>query len=142
MKKALSFAICFFISMVIYSCQNEGDIEFGRYYTDGAIVYQSHCQNCHGDKGEGLGDLIPPLTDSAYLRSKKNALACGVKNGISGKITISGKLYDDQMPANNISPIEIAQSLTYIGNSFGNKLGLINGDEVNSELEHCGSESH
>jgi mono/diheme cytochrome c family protein len=123
--------------MVVYSCQSEGDIEFGRYYTDGAIVYQSHCQNCHGSKGEGLGDLIPPLTDSAYLKARKNDLACGIKNGILGQINVSGKLYDDQMPANDISPIEIAQALTYIGNSFGNKLGLINGDEVNGDLEKC-----
>jgi hypothetical protein len=40
-------------------------------------------------------------------------------------ITINGKNYEGAMPANDLAPIDIAKVLTYIGNSFGNKMGTI-----------------
>ena len=124
--------------MVLISCQSEQDVEFNRYYSSGATVYQKHCQNCHGDKGQGLAALIPPLTDSVYLKKNKQALACGLKSGISGKITVNGREFDGQMPAAaDLSPIEMAQVITYITNSFGNKLGLVNNEDVVRDLKNC-----
>jgi mono/diheme cytochrome c family protein len=138
MKLCIISGICFLLFGLIYSCQSESSIEFNRYYADGAIVYETHCQNCHGSKGEGLGALIPPLTDAAYLKTNRALLACDIKYGLKAKITIANKQFDDEMPADNLSPIEIAQALTYTANSFGNKLGLINDDEVNAGLGKCG----
>ncbi len=34
------------------------------------------------------------------------------------------------MPAAGLTPMEIAQVVTYVGNSFGNKLGVVTGDDV------------
>jgi hypothetical protein len=98
MKKLI--AICSFLLLitVIISC-NEQDIEFNRYYAAGATVYQTHCQNCHGDKGQGLAALIPPLTDSVYLKANKHLLACYLQNGLKGKINIHGKEFEGEMPA-------------------------------------------
>ncbi|WP_426667172.1 c-type cytochrome [Mucilaginibacter sp. McL0603] len=125
------------VIILIAACQNEESIEFRRYYSSGALVYQSHCQNCHGENGEGLSALIPPLTDSNYLIKNKTGLACSIKSGLKGPITIKGKTFDDAMPANDLSPIEIAQVLTYIGNSFGNKLNTIDEQEVQTDLTKC-----
>ncbi len=74
MKLMIIGAISAVIILFIASCDNEETIEFKRYYSSGALVYQTHCQNCHGANGEGLSDLIPSLTDSAYLSSNKSAL--------------------------------------------------------------------
>ncbi|MFD2146934.1 hypothetical protein [Mucilaginibacter antarcticus] len=41
------------------------------------------------------------------------------------------------MPAVDLAPIEIAQVLTYITNSFGNNLGLITGQDVEVDLKAC-----
>jgi mono/diheme cytochrome c family protein len=101
------------------------------------LVYQTHCQNCHGEKGEGLSALIPPLSDSAFLRKNKPALSCYIKNGLKGSIIINDKTFDDAMPANDLSPVEIARVLTYIGNSFGNKLGTIDEQMVQADLRIC-----
>lgn len=122
---------------VFISCQNEQQIEYNRYYSAGLTVYQTHCQNCHGDKGQGLAALIPPLTDSGYLKANKHLLACYLQNGLKGKIAIHQKEYDGQMPAANLSPIEVAQVLTYVTNSFGNQSGLINNDDVEKDLKGC-----
>jgi mono/diheme cytochrome c family protein len=125
------------VIILIAACQNEESIEFRRYYSSGALVYQSHCQNCHGENGEGLSALIPPLNDSAYLRKNKAALACSIKSGLKGPIVIKGKTFDDAMPANDLSPLEIAQVLTYIGNSFGNKLNTIDEQQIQVDLAKC-----
>ncbi|SDD28139.1 Cytochrome C oxidase, cbb3-type, subunit III [Mucilaginibacter pineti] len=137
----MKFKIIGFITLVLIvfaiSCQNDGQVEFNRYYSGGSQIYQSHCQNCHGAKGEGLQALIPPLTDSIYLNSNKTALACYVKNGLKGKITIHNKVFDEEMPSSDLSPIEIAKVLTYVTNSFGNKMGTINLEQVTADLGKC-----
>src|SRR5437879_1350260 len=137
MKLKIIGAISAVIILFIASCQSEESIEFKRYYSSGALVYQTHCQNCHGINGEGLSALIPPLTDSVYLKNNKTALACYIKLGLKGQIAINGKTFDEAMPAGDLSPVEIARVLTYIGNSFGNKLNTIDEQAVQADLAKC-----
>ena len=135
--KIISFTGVLLLMLIVYSCQSDESIEFKRYYSAGSIVYQSHCQNCHGAKGEGLSALIPPLTDTIYIKNNKNTLACAVKYGIKGNLTIAGRSFNSEMPASDLTPIEIAQVLTYVANSFGNKVRLISGDMIESDLAKC-----
>ncbi|MGZ3751394.1 MAG: c-type cytochrome [Mucilaginibacter sp.] len=135
--RAISCIIAIAGILFFISCQTEEGIEFKRYYSSGALVYQTHCQNCHGAKGEGLSALISPLTDSTYLKNNKTALACNIKFGMKGTITINGKTFDEKMPATDLSSMEIAQVLTYIGNSFGNKLNTINEQQAQADLAGC-----
>jgi mono/diheme cytochrome c family protein len=137
MKAKVILVILAFITAAIYSCQSENEIEYMRYYTAGQALYQNRCQNCHGAQGEGLAALIPPLTDSAYLKTNRQKLACYVQNGLKLPILVNGKAYNGQMPATGLAPIEIAQVLTYVQNSFGNKLGLHNAEQVGKDLEKC-----
>jgi len=137
MKLKIISGICLLLAVLIWSCQSEQAIEFDRYYSSGMGVYQTHCLNCHGAEGQGLAQLIPPLTDTVLLKKNKNSLPCIIKNGLINKITVSGKLYDGTMPPVALSPIEIAQVLTYVGNSFGNKLGLVNTDDVIAYVNNC-----
>jgi hypothetical protein len=137
MKLTIIAGIAAIIAFFIVSCESDSSIEFKRYYSSGALVYQTHCQNCHGATGEGLSSLIPSLADSVYLRNNKTSLACFIKSGLKGPIVINGKTFDDAMPANELSPIEIARVLTYIGNSFGNKIGIINMQQVDGDLNKC-----
>ena len=138
MKLKVIGVISFLLILIfIVSCESDTDIEFKRYYSVGAEVYQSHCQNCHGAKGEGLVALVPPLNDSLFLKNNRSSLACYVKSGLKGSITINGKVFEDAMPANELSSMEIAQALTYVCNSFGNKLNVINQDQVEADLARC-----
>lgn len=135
--RAAGIVAAFVLILFIISCESDESIEFKRYYSSGAVVYQNHCQNCHGKNGEGLSALIPPLTDSVFLKANKNTLACFIRSGLKGPVTIKGKTYDDAMPANDVTPMEIAQALTYITNSFGNKLGTIDEQQVQADLGKC-----
>jgi mono/diheme cytochrome c family protein len=125
------------ITLTYYSCQNEEQINYMRYYTSGQQLYKTRCQNCHGAQGEGLAALIPPLTDSVYLKSNRAQLACYVQNGLNLPIMVHNKPYAGQMLPVNLAPIEIAQVLTYVQNSFGNHLGLHNVEQVSAELKKC-----
>jgi hypothetical protein len=59
------------------------------------------------------------------------------QNGLKGKLKISGRNFEGQMPEVDLAPIEIVQALTYVTNSFGNKLGTVNVDMVNADLIKC-----
>src|SRR3546814_7965168 len=67
----LLFAGLLSVYMVFHSCQNEQAIRTAQYTVNGKKVYTTHCQNCHGAKGEGLGALYPPLTDSTFLTTHR-----------------------------------------------------------------------
>jgi mono/diheme cytochrome c family protein len=136
MKLKIIIGLGILVAMIA-ACQSDDQLEFKHYYASGSVVFQTHCQNCHGRNGEGLQGLIPPLTDSIYLKTNKDLLACSIKNGLKGKINIVGKEFDGSMPANDFAPIEIAEVLTYITNSFGNKLGTVTSQNVDSNLPKC-----
>jgi len=137
MKLKVIGIIAILLVVVGASCQSDDQIEFKRYYSGGSLVYQQHCQNCHGDKGQGLSSLIPPLTDSIYLKNNKRKLACFIKNGLKGKITVAGRSFDDQMQPDDIAPLEIAKVLTYVTNSFGNKMRTVTLQQVQDDLKNC-----
>jgi hypothetical protein len=84
--------------------------------------------------------LIPPLTDTLFLKKNRSKLPCIIKNGLNGSITVSGRVFNEQMPADDhLADIEIAEIITYITNSFGNKQGLFSTAEVSADLQKCNS---
>lgn len=126
------------LSSIIFSCQDAGEIKQDVYYVNGRDLYIKHCQNCHGSKGEGLGKLTPPLTDTTFLKENRQKLACFIQQGIKDTITVNGQQYEGTMPAfPELYEIDIAQVLVYIGNSFGNKQGMYTPGQVAADLKRC-----
>ena len=125
------------VILIIASCQSNKQLEFNRYYSQGSAIYQAKCQNCHGSRGEGLRGLIPPLTDSLYLKTNLASIACFVKYGLKGKVIITGRTFEGEMLPNDLASIEIAEVLTYVTNSFGNKMGTLNSAQADTYLEKC-----
>ncbi|MDQ7950001.1 MAG: cytochrome c [Pedobacter sp.] len=126
------------IVTLIYSCQDAEQLEYQTYYSNGQTLYQTYCQNCHGEKGEGLGLLTPPLTDSLFLKNNRTVLACIIKNGATTPVTVHGKTYEEKMPAfPKLADIDIAQIIVYVTNSFGNKMGMYPYADINKDLKSC-----
>ena len=137
-KTILSIFVCTTIGIMLHACQPADDLEMARYLTGGQDLYRLHCQNCHGAKGEGLGQLSPPLTDTLGLKSKKQQLACYIRNGMSEKIVVDGKVYEEKMPSfPDLKPIDLAKIIVYITNSFGNKQGIYHPEQVTEDLKSC-----
>jgi hypothetical protein len=88
--------------------------------------------------GKGLAKLIPPLTDSTYLRKNREKLTCFIVYGLNDSIKINGIDYQTQMPAEkHLAAIDLAKVLTYITNSFGNQQGIYDVKEVEQNLNNC-----
>ncbi|PIQ46980.1 MAG: cytochrome C [Cytophagales bacterium CG12_big_fil_rev_8_21_14_0_65_40_12] len=106
-----------------------------QYYSNGRKLYKTICSNCHMENGAGLGRLIPPLAKSDYLINNRGDLARVLKYGINGPMTVNGINYNQPMPANpNFTDLEIAEILTYIGNTWGNEMGGFSIEEVVKDL--------
>ncbi len=128
----------FILTTFLLSCQSEAEIEYKRYFIQGRNLYQTNCKNCHAENGEGLGELFPPLKEAGYLKKNKNQLACIIQNGLKGSISVNEKTYNAQMPAQTqLAPIEIAEVITFVTNSFGNSQGLYEVEKVNADLKNC-----
>lgn len=126
--------VCYFS----FSACNQETVLYTRFYADGSQLYKLHCENCHGDKGEGLVNLIPPLTDTLYLRKNRSTLACMVRYGLNSELIVNNKKFKFAMPANTeIAPIDMAKLLTYVTNSFGNKQGIFEVADVENNLGNC-----
>lgn len=109
----------FFVILLFSSCGES----FDRQYAEGLFLYQTHCKNCHGIEGEGLGNLVPPLTDSIYLRQNKAHLYDIIRNGLFEKIIVDNREFYSPMPKNSeLTDEEIENVIIYVSNSFGNHI--------------------
>ena len=115
-------------------------LRYEQYLILGKQLYLTQCANCHQQDGTGLKKLYPPLAKSDYLLADIPRAACIIKYGQKEQITVNGQLYTMPMPAlSKLTPIEIAQILTYIGNSWGNQHGFVQVKDVERFLQDCES---
>jgi cytochrome c551 len=102
-----------------------------QYYSNGRKLYKTICANCHMENGEGLGRLIPPIAKSDYLLKNRSDLSRMLKYGINGPMIVNNVEFNQPMPANpDLTDLEIAEILTYIGNTWGNEMGGFTLEEV------------
>lgn len=100
----------------------------------GKKVYASTCLPCHQADGGGVPRLNPPLTKSDYVTGDSSYLISILLKGLNDEIEVNGEYYGNPMPAQaQLSDQEIADVLTYIRNSFGNKASAITVTQVKTE---------
>jgi mono/diheme cytochrome c family protein/glucose/arabinose dehydrogenase len=94
------------------------------------------CKTCHQVDGLGLPPTYPPLVDSPFVLDDKGNLIKIMLHGLSGKITVGGKHYDESMPPAPIrNDYDIAAVTTYIRQAWGNEGDAITQSEVASMRE-------
>ena len=87
----------------------------------GELVYTQFCVSCHLPDGGGVENLNPPLIKTTYINGDKTRLITTILNGMS-QVEINGERYNNVMPAfNYLTDKQVADVLTYVRNSFGNK---------------------
>lgn len=130
--------VLFIISLSFLGCQSAEELAYEQMVINGKGLYESHCANCHQKDGAGLANLYPPIAQSDFLNDKKTVI-CLIKNGISGNITVKGKTYNQNMPANpNLYDLDIAAVVTYIYATWGtSQKTATTADEVKKTLENC-----
>lgn len=97
----------------------------------GKIVYTSICLPCHMADGGGVQNMNPPLVKTTYVLGNKSALIKIVLNGFNDDVEINGQTYSNTMSAHDdLKDQQIADVLTYVRNSFGNKASAVKVIEV------------
>jgi len=96
----------------------------------GEIVYKKYCISCHQPDGGGVPHMNPPLINTSYVLGDKEQLIKIVLNGLQNT-KIDNKTYTNPMPPlKALKDQEIADVLTYVRNSFGNKASAVTAAEV------------
>ena len=99
--------------------------------TRGKQVYAAYCLACHQADGSGVPNLNPPLTQTTWVLGSKTTLIEQVLKGSNGKVEIDGETFHNTMPAQaHLNDQQIADVLTYVRNSFGNKASIVSAGEV------------
>ncbi len=97
----------------------------------GAVVYKNVCITCHMADGGGVPNMNPPLIKTEYVLGDKARLAHIVLAGLAEPLEIDGNDYKQHMPAQNyLTDQQVADVLTYVRNTFGNKASAVQVAEV------------
>lgn len=91
--------------------------------SDGATVYLTNCSSCHQSDGTGVANAFPPLAGNPAVTGDPVAAIAIVKDGLTGRLIVNHVAYSGIMPAwkGQISDEQIAQVLSYIRSSWGNR---------------------
>jgi mono/diheme cytochrome c family protein len=97
----------------------------------GKKVFNTYCLTCHQADGKGVMRLYPPLIGPEYVGGDKKKLIGIVLNGLQGEIEVDGESYNNVMASHDfLTDQQIADVLTYVRNSFGNKYVAVTPAEV------------
>ena len=97
----------------------------------GSALYKQYCLTCHQADGSGVPKLNPPLIKTSWVSGEKTKLIKWVLQGSVEKVEIDGENYANNMPAQNyLTDQQVADVLTYVRSSFGNKASAITPAEV------------
>lgn len=96
----------------------------------GQTLFIANCSICHQVTGRGTAGVYPPLAGSDFLAPNREKVIRGVVEGLRGRITVNGKVYDGQMPPAVLDDRSVADVLTYVGSSWGNALPEFTPEEV------------
>ncbi len=132
MKCIITFCIVFIIVFSSFQTKppatgTKASIERGKK------VYAATCGACHQSDGLGVQRMNPPLVKTKWVLGDKKALAKIVLNGLKGgEIEIDGDDFHNPMPPlkDQLTDQQIADALTYVRNSFGNKASAVTVTDV------------
>lgn len=113
----------------------------------GEAVFQKICAACHQPDGRGKDGVAPPLVGSEWvLAPGGQRLVRIVLNGLSGPITVQGRVWNLPMPPwrENLDDDAIAVVLNYVRTGLGtNKAAAIKSELVGAARQelHPGTET-
>ena len=97
----------------------------------GKAVYGTFCLACHQEDGSGVPNVNPPIVKTSWVLGSKTVLIQQVLKGSANKVEIDGEKFHNTMPAQaQLTDQQIADVLTFVRNSFGNKASIVTSAEV------------
>jgi nitrite reductase (NO-forming) len=98
----------------------------------GKQVYMGLCFACHQPDGKGLPGAFPPLAGSDFMLADRERAIRIVLKGLTGPVTVNGQTINSAMPPQEavLTDAQIADVLTFVYNSWGNKGDAFKADHV------------
>src|SRR6187397_543800 len=97
----------------------------------GKTVYGTYCLACHQEDGSGVPSMNPPIINTSWVLGSKTVLIQQVLKGSANKVEIDGEKFHNTMPPQaQLTDQQIADVLTFVRNSFGNKASIVTPAEV------------
>ncbi|UJP04601.1 MAG: cytochrome c [Nitrosomonas sp.] len=103
-----------------------------QYLALGEQVYEKNCQDCHGESGQGVPGIYPPLAGnrSVTMTSPLNTIRSVLYGGYPPATAGNPRPYGMPPYQHFIRDTEIAQVVSYIRNAWGNLGSLVNPEDV------------
>ena len=102
----------------------------------GQQVFSTTCIVCHQKNGGGVPHLNPSLIKTSYVLGDKSALIQIVLKGLNKPLEVEGETYNNVMPSfAQLTDAQVADVLTYVRNSFGNKAPAVTPVLVKAERD-------
>jgi len=97
----------------------------------GAAVYARTCLACHQPTGKGLPPVFPSIAGTPIVVGNPELPIKFILQGLMGPITVDGMTFNSMMPpVAGVSDQDIADVLTYVRQSFGNRGSIVTPAQV------------
>jgi len=118
----------------------EGRVAGARMAERGAKLYEQHCAQCHGDKGEGVPGAYPPLAGSRAVMLPVTANLVQVVLGGGFPPATTGNPRPFGMPpfATLLSDDDVAAVISHIRSAWGNDAGAVSEFTVSQQRGSIG----
>ncbi|MBP7950109.1 MAG: cytochrome c [Verrucomicrobiales bacterium] len=118
-----------------------------KWLKDGEAAYTTTCGGCHQGNGVGNpGSGYPPLAGSEFVTGGEKRLCAIVLKGLAGPIHVKGQAFGSAVMnakgGQNLTDKQVAQIVSYIRNSWGNKGTFVMDDQIkalNAEISGLAS---
>lgn len=119
------------LSLALFASIALGQPDAGQT-TRGEKIYAEKCLMCHQATGQGAPPAFPPLAGSDWLNGDRTRLIKVLCEGLAGMIVVNGQTFSNAMPAQVLDDGQVADVLTFVGNSWGNAVPAFAAAEVAS----------
>jgi mono/diheme cytochrome c family protein len=110
-----------------------------KYFPRGVAIFGTVCKTCHGEDGNGVTALAPPLNKSEIVNGDKNVMISILLKGLTGAVKINGHMYkapeiSGEMPGfadnKDFSDDDLAQVMNFVRRSWQNKGSKVTAADV------------
>lgn len=111
---------------------------------NGNRFYVRDCASCHGENGQGIEKVYPPVINSKWITAEKSIPIRIVLHGVRGEVEVQGKHYDGVMPSfkARLSGAEIAAILNFLRKKSDDNLSKITQQDVLTIDKKYSNRSH
>ena len=103
-------------------------------FTQGKVLYETHCSSCHMNDGSGLSLLYPSLQNSERMNKIVELIPCMIVEGIPPNDTIPNS---GMIAFPKLTNVEISNIINYMFTNLNNGLEPIDIKMINTYLEPC-----